>query len=257
MDNLSKSGRIMFASGTLTLGIFCIIYKDFIIGRPPAWPASFTPNPALADISGVVLIIAAIAILLKKKAGSAALLIATLILLLSVSRHLPQFMTDWVNAYKAMALFGGALIASASFFREDNSITPRVKVNENERKNILIAGTLLLAVFFIACGYAHFKWARGIQFFIPDYMPFRLFWTYFCGVCLIAGGAGLLIPSTKRLAALLSGIMFLGWFFLLHIPRFLADTTNYSDRLGLCESFIFSGICFMLAGQVSLPKAKF
>jgi len=237
----------MFAAGMLALGILCIVYRDFIIGRPPAWPAKFTVNPALAYLSAAVLIIAAIAILFKRKAGPAALLIATLILLLSVSRHIPSFMTDWVNAYKAMAFFGGALIIAASFFRDDDHITPRLRVNEGWKKGFLVAGTILLAVFLIACGFAHFKWAQGVQYFIPGYIPFRLFWTYFCGVCLLAGGAGLLIPQTRSLAALLSGIMIFGWFILLHIPVLLANPNNPSDRMGVCESFIFSGILFVLA----------
>src|SRR5450432_1769669 len=108
MNKLLQSGRIIFAIGTIGLGILCIVSKDFIVGRPPAWPSGFEVNPALAYVSGTVLIMAAIAILLRKKAGLAALLIAILIFLLSVLRHLPYFMHDWANAYKSMALLGGA-----------------------------------------------------------------------------------------------------------------------------------------------------
>ena len=98
----------MFATGILALSILCIINKDFIVGRPPAWPATFTINPALAYISAAMLIVACIAIFFNRKGELFALLIAMLILLLSVSRHLQHFMNDWVNAYKTMALFGGA-----------------------------------------------------------------------------------------------------------------------------------------------------
>ena len=116
MDKLIKSGRIIFSTGMIALGYICFISKDFIVGRPPAWPASFGVNPVLAYISGIILILAALAVLIKKKGAYAALLIAALIFLLSVLRHLTQFMNDWLNAYKAMALCGGALIIAASFF---------------------------------------------------------------------------------------------------------------------------------------------
>jgi hypothetical protein len=43
--------------------------------------------------------------------------------------------------------------------------------------------------------------------------------------------------------------MIFGWFVLLHIPRFLANVNDASDRLGLCESFTFAGILFVLAGM--------
>jgi uncharacterized membrane protein len=254
MDKLIKPGHIIFATGIIGLGILCIISKDFIVGRPPAWPAGWGVNPVLAYISGVVLLFAAIAIIVKKKAGSAALLIAALIFLLSVLRHLPHFMNDWVNAYKSMALFGGALIIAGSFFKENGTITQGFRGNEGFRKSLVITGCILLAAFFIAGGYAHFKWAEGVKDFIPAYIPFRLFWTYFCGICLFAGGAGLLIPQTRRWAALLSGIMVSGWFILLHIPRFIDNTKDVSDRMGLCESFTFIGIFFVLAGMRSVKE---
>src|SRR6185436_3155853 len=128
MHSLVTPGRIIFATGFISLGILSIISKDFIVGRPPAWPAGFEVNPALADITGTALILASMAILGKKRAGLAALVIAGLILLLSVFRHLPNFMNDWLNACKSMALFGGALIAASSFFKEDGHITSRFSV---------------------------------------------------------------------------------------------------------------------------------
>jgi uncharacterized membrane protein len=250
MNKLITPGRIIFSIGMIALGCICFISKDFIVGRPPAWPTSFEVNPALAYISGTILVLAAIAVLIKKKGAYAALLIAALIFLLSILRHLTHFMSDWLNTYKAMALCGGTLIIAASFFRED---VVSLRGNNTKRKliNVLIsAGCILIAAFFIAGGYAHFKFAEFVKDFIPAYIPFRAFWTYFCGICLVAGGLGLIIPPTRRLAALLSGIMIGGWFILLHIPRFLANTKDASDRMGLCESFAFTGILFVLAGML-------
>ncbi|MEP6675558.1 MAG: hypothetical protein ABJA78_10395 [Ferruginibacter sp.] len=245
MENLLKTGRAIFALGNLALGILCIYYKDFIIGRPPAWSEGSDLNPMLAYISGGLIIISAVLILINKKAGRASLLIAFLILALSVSRHLPVFINDWVNTYKAMGLMGGALITAASFF----------KLKRTWNDVLIISGSILLAAFFIAAGYAHFKYAAFVDGLIPGFIPFHSFWTYFCGVCLIAGGAGILIPFTRRWAALLSGIMVAGWFLLLHIPRFIADTSNRSDRLGLCESFTFAGIFFILAALLDQKRS--
>lgn len=251
MDKLLHPGRTMYASGMTGLGILCIIYRDFIVGRPPAWPVGVDVNPLLGFVSGTLLILAAISVISNKKTGLAASVIALLILLLSVFRHLPSFMNDWVNAYKSLSLFGGSLIIAGSFFLNDSQTTKWLSVNEIFKKRLILSGCILISVFFIACGYAHFKWADGVQFLIPDYIPFRMFWTYFAGVCLYAGGVGLLIPRTRKWAALLSGIMISGWFLLLHIPRFLANTNDPSDRMGLCESFTFVGILFVLAGKLS------
>jgi uncharacterized membrane protein len=256
MNKLIKCGRIIFGIGIIGLAILCFISKDFIVGRPPAWPAKFEVNPALAYVTGAILIVAALAILFTKRAGLAAIVIAVLIFLLSVLRHLPHFMNDWANAYKSMALFGGALIIASSFFRENSLINTGTRQNEGLQKGLIVIGSIFLAAFFIIAGYAHFKFAEFVKTLIPAYIPFHAFWTYFCGVCLLAGGAGLLIPPTRRLAALLSGIMVAGWFLLLHIPRFIANTHDVSDRMGLFESFTFVGIFFVLAGILSKKEYR-
>jgi uncharacterized membrane protein YphA (DoxX/SURF4 family) len=248
MSKLIVPGRFMYSTGIIGLAILCMISKDFIVGRPPEWPAGFKINPALAYISGVILIIAAIAIILKRKARSAAFLISALIFFFSVLRHLPNFMNDWANAYKSLALAGGSFIIAASFPVQDRTNDSGFKANERWSAVLITIGCIFLAAFFIACGYAHFKFAGFIESFIPSYIPFHVFWTYFCGICLFAGGVGLLIPQTRRLAALLSGFMVLGWFLLLHIPRFIANINDASDRMGLCESFTLAGVFFVLAG---------
>ncbi|RYD72691.1 MAG: DoxX family membrane protein [Sphingobacteriales bacterium] len=126
-----------------------------------------------------------------------------------------------------MALLGGALIIACSFYADSPETSPRFMDSAAKRKRIILFGTVLLSAFFVASGYAHFKFADFItNYLIPAYIPFHVFWTYFCGICLLAGGVGILIPRVRRLAALLSGIMVLGWFFLLHLPRFFANTTS-------------------------------
>ena len=256
MGKLITTGRFIYATGIIALGILCLVSRDFIVGRPPMWPLGFNINPALAYISGVVLIIAAIAIILNKKGRIAALVISALIFFFSVLRHLTNFMNDWANAYKAIALVGGSFIIAASFPSQDLTKNSGLRSDDRLRSALITTGSIFLAVFFIACGYAHFKFVDFIESFIPSYIPFHVFWAYFCGICLFAGGLGLLIPQTRRAAAILSGCMVLGWFLLLHIPRFIANTNDVSDRMGLCESFTFVGIFLVLAGMVPGFKNK-
>ncbi len=106
-------------------------------------------------------------------------------------------MNDWANGYKSLALVGGSLIIAASFPAQ--GVTKDAGFGENERlRAILITtGCILLAAFFIACGYAHFKFTGFIEDFIPSYIPFHVFWAYFCGICLFTGGIGLLIPQRE------------------------------------------------------------
>ncbi|CAN5425734.1 hypothetical protein BH10BAC2_BH10BAC2_18980 [soil metagenome] len=244
-----KPGRNIFAIGIIALGILCIISKDFIVGRPPAlsWAAEIPGKLVWAYISGFLFVIAGLAILFNKKAGLASLIIGIMILVFSfILRHLYE-MSDWLNAYKSLALSGGAFIVAASFFKKKTGNFRISLVNHD----LIFAGTLFLSLFFIGGGIAHFKFADFVINFIPAYIPFHAFWTYFCGFCLLAGGIGLFIPQIRRWAAFLSGIMVAGWFILLHIPRFVANTSDAGDRMGLCESFTFVGIFFVLAGMFS------
>jgi uncharacterized membrane protein len=244
-----RMGRIVFSIGMAGLGVLCFIYKDFIVGRPPAWSEGMSVNPALAYISGSILIISSLAVLFNVKGKLSALVITGLIFLLSVLRCLPNFMDHWLTAYKAISLTGGALIVAASFYAEENNNSHKKMIS-----GLVLAGCVMLASFFITGGYSHFKYVDFVTQFIPSYIPFRSFWAYFCGVCLIAGGIGIVIPQTRRLAALLSAIMLSGWFLLLHIPRFLANTNDPSDRMGLCESFTFAGIFFVLTAIATKKK---
>src|SRR5450631_4405531 len=106
MSKLIIPGRFIYSTGIIALAVLCMVSGDFIVGRPPAWPAGFKINPALAYISGAVLIVAAVAILFNRKGRFAALGISALIFFFSVLRHLPYFMNDWANAYKSIALVG-------------------------------------------------------------------------------------------------------------------------------------------------------
>ena len=248
MTRLLKPGRIIFALGLIGLGVLCFMMKDFIIGRPPGWPAGSGINPVLGYVTGGLSVLAGGMILFNIRPGQAAILMALLILFLSAFRHLFLYAGDWPNTYKSFALSGGAMIIAWSYFKNFNGAA-------NGLNRVLLAtGIILLSAFLVICGYLHFKFAAFVIDFIPAYIPFHSFWTYFCGVCLIAGGVGLLIPALTKWAALLSGIMIAGWFILLHIPRFIANSSDAGDRFGLAESFTFAGIFFTLAAAAGTRK---
>jgi uncharacterized membrane protein YphA (DoxX/SURF4 family) len=252
MSKLILPGRIMFACGIIALGVVQFIVRDFIVGRPPAstWAADIPGKLAWAYTSGSLFIIAGLAIIFNLQARLAALVIGVMILVFSfLLRHLYE-MTDWGNAYKSLALSGGAFIVAVSFRKKEGGNSRNFFTNHD----LVFAGCIFLSLFFIICGFLHFKFFAFVKDFIPSYIPFHGFWAYFCGICLLAGGTGFIFTKTRKWAALLSGIMVLGWFILLHIHRFIVDMNNDSDRMGICEAFALSGILFVLAGISSEEK---
>lgn len=260
MYQLIRPGRMIFGTGIAALGVLQFLVKDFIVARPPAaaWAADIPGKLAWAYVSGVLLILCGVAIILNKRGGAAALFTALLIFISSfITRNLPDMFGVktaenllWkVNAYKALAFCGGALIIAASFFREGEPYPAKFAGN----RQLITTGSILFALFMIIGGLAHFKFADFVKDLIPRYIGLQYFWTYFCAVALLAGGIGLIIPSTRKWAAVFSGLMILLWFMLLHIPRAvtIAPETSvpvYSEWMGVFESFAFSGVLFVLTG---------
>ena len=70
---------------------------------------------------------------------------------------------------------------------------------------------------------------------------------------LIAGGIGVLVPGTARLAATLSGIMLFSWVFLVHIPLAI-NTHTVSEVSRGFQALQDSAVAFMLAGTLGSRK---
>jgi uncharacterized membrane protein len=108
-------------------------------------------------------------------------------------------------------------------------------------------GRFFLAAFLILCGIEHFIYVEFVKSLVPSWIPGDVFWTYCTGVALVAGGVGIIIPLTSRLAGALSGLMIFLWVFLVHIPRALVDLSNSNETTAVFEALAFSGVAFIVA----------
>lgn len=107
-------------------------------------------------------------------------------------------------------------------------------------------------------GIQHFLFVDFVASLVPAWIPGHVFWTYFAGVALIAGGTGLILPQTVRLAAPLAGLMMFLWVLLLHIPRAMAAAPAQSrnEWTAVFEALTMSGIAFVLAGASSRRSGR-
>jgi hypothetical protein len=141
--------------------------------------------------------------------------------------HLP----DWENLAKVLTLAAGALaIAKGKIGR---------------------LGAVLYALTIVYYGILHFMVAKEAESYIPAWIPWHLFWMYFCGAALIASGVAILIRTKQKLAAVLLGAMILTWFIILHLPR--VAVANASAMDGELQSALFalaySGTAFVISGH--------
>lgn len=233
-------GRALFGCSLCAFGILQFIYGDVIPGRAPAWPPGVPGRLAVAWITGALLVAAGAAIASGKRVREPALFAAAVILLWAVLRHVPEVAANphggiLTNMGKAIALCGSAIAVA------------------RPRSGWLWAGRVGLGGFMILGGVQHFIYPGFVATLVPQWIPYATFWVYFAGVALIAGGAGMIVPRTARLASALSALMIFLWVVLLHVPRALAavPAQRQNEWTAVFEALAFSGVALMIAGSLN------
>jgi uncharacterized membrane protein len=248
---LLKFGRLLFALSVVASGLYQLVTGHFVnlVPLSPDRP----PSP-WAYLFGVLFVLIGVGLLVRRTASAAALTLGVLLLVLffgfGLRVALAQASTGyvWVDPLMMLALLGGVSLAAG--WREGSSGSAVDRLF----KTVARFAPLALAVFLVYCGLAHFPYAKPVASMIPPWIPGHMFWTYFAAVALIAGGIGVLIPRTARLAATLSGIMLFSWFFLVHIPLAIS-THNVREVSRGFQAISDSAVAFMLAGMSRAHKS--
>jgi uncharacterized membrane protein len=234
-----RMGRLLFALSVVASGIYQLVTGHWV-NLVPAHPSRL-PTPWQVYLLGVLLVLIGVALLVRRTVSAAAITLAALLLVLFFGFALPLALAQpstgfvWVDPLMELALLGGVSLAASSVNRVFEKATRFVP--------------LALGVFLAYCGMAHFPYAKYVASLIPPWIPAHMFWTYFAAIALIAGGVGVLVPRTARLAATLSGVMLFSWVFLVHIPLAI-NTHNVGEISRGFHALSDSAVAFMLAGTL-------
>ena len=220
----------------------------------------------LPHLAGVILLLAVLLLVLPSSRRRTALVLGILVLASFLFLHLPivvkadRWGADWTHAFKALAL-SGACFALVAWDRGPpvlRSVSPDAPAADGAHPSP-VSGRLgtaaswaarsFLAAFLVVAGIQHFLWAPFVATLVPSWIPAAAFWTYFTGVALIAGGAGLLFRVSRRMAALAVGAMIFSWVVLLHAPRVFSDPANANELTSLAEALAFGGTAWLLSGR--------
>jgi len=254
MMSQSTLGRLFFAVSMVAFGIQQLMTAAFVRLVPPL-PAWVPAHSFWAYLVGILLILAGVAIGTGYKARWAAAVLGAMILLSILFLHLPKAFTNpqagfmWTNPAKALAMLGGVILLAGSLREEERD---RSSGLARLFRSLMPLAPLFLGGFLILGGIQHFVYADFVMKLVPSWIPNPRFWVYLTGLALIAGGVGLLLPKTQRLAAIAAtmvGIMILLWVLLLHIPRALANVHDASETSGVFEALALSGAAFILADR--------
>jgi uncharacterized membrane protein len=256
MISKSALGRLFFALALVASGILQLATGEFVRLVPVSPGHSF-----LAYLVGVILILAGAAIGFGRGALGAAAVVAVLLLLSLVGLQIPKALTDpwsgfqWTNPCKALALLGGLIVLANLGLA--NSL-PDIQASSGLAKlfrRLRPLGAPLFCLFLILGGIQHFVYVDFVIKLVPEWIPGARYWVYFTGLALIAGGVGILVPRTSRLAATWVGIMILLWVVLLHIPRAIG-LHSAGETAAIFEALAMSGVGFLLAGRDRTPLAS-
>jgi len=248
-------GRTFFAIAIVAFGVQHVIHRDFVTRVVPWWPEWMPGRPLWAGIVGALLIGAGLAILTGARTRAVATLLGWAILLSFVLLGLPLAAADvplggaWTRAGKALALSGGAFLVAQSVLAASKSAASAMLSPRLERVTSL--GPWFFGAFLTLCGIQHFIHVEFVQSLVPSWIPGARFWTFFAGIALIAGGIGVVIRRTARLAGLLSSVMIFLWVPLVHIPRALAAAPgNTNETTAVFEALAMSGIALLVTATV-------
>jgi uncharacterized membrane protein len=238
---LTAVGRLFFGVAIVAFGVLHLIHLDFVTRVVPWWPEWIPFRAVWAALVGALLVAAGAAILVGARIRSVARPLGFAILLSFLLLGLPAAAADslfggeWTRAGKALALSGGAFLVAASL--------------DGRPAVFLRTGAWFFGAFLVLCGIQHFVHVRFVETLVPSWVPGTArFWTYFCGLALIAGGLGVMNRPTARLAGLLSGFMIFLWVFMVHIPRALSATDGRTNETTAgFEAVAMSGIAFLVA----------
>lgn len=233
-NGLEPGGRIFFATGLLGSGLLQLVRHDFVrlVPKLPAWAPVPTVWPCL---SGLILVATGLALVANRRRRFAAF-VAGFLLLVVLLLYLPDVSANpyvgylWTNPCKTLALLGGAVLLAFS---------------STGRGRIFCA--IVFGIFLVVCGVQHFVYADFVVRMIPAWLPGHQLWAYLTGAALIAGGIGVVIPATARLAALMTGLMIFLWVVFLHVPRAIAMPQEPGETAAIFEALAISGTGLLLS----------
>lgn len=247
---LVSAGRVLYAIGLGSIGLMHFFYRNFPWVVIPIFPVWLPFRLLWVFATGTALTIAGICILFELKGRKVAAWTGAGLLALVLIAHVPNQLAGqyamvlgaWTNALKEMALAGGAWIAALSFTGDNGKLPTWLE-------RALTAGRYMFGTMLAIFGFDHFLYPQFVASLIPAWIGHQMFWTYFAGVALMAGGVGMMVKRVARMASLLTGVMIFLWVLMLHIPRAIADPyTNVGNEwASVFEALAFSGMAFMLA----------
>jgi len=104
-------------------------------------------------------------------------------------------------------------------------------------------------------GIIHFIIGSSIAEGLPGFYFAPIFWVYLSGLSLLAASISILTGKYTRLACLLLALLFFILVLTVDLPRFINNTTSYTEISILLKDIAIAGGALVIAAASSRPEA--
>jgi len=248
IDKIMPFGRLFYAIPLAVFGSEHFTITPVIAGLVPRW----IPAPTFwVYLVGAGFICAALSITVLVRARLAAALVGMTFLIFVLLMDLPAAVANpsnrffWALALRELAFSGGALA-----FAMRPTLPRLVRVGHT----LLIVPRLFIGVASLFYGVEHLLHAAyvpGIPLnkLTPQWIPGRIFLSYFVGVVLIVAGVCLLMNKKSRMAATALGLTILLTVLWIYLPMLIAAPKDLVALNFFFDTMLFCGSILLLANS--------
>ena len=258
VDKIMPFGRLFFAIPLAVFGSEHFTATANVASLFPRWIPAHT---FWVYLVGLAFICAAVSMVLLIQARLAAALVGMTMLIFVVVMDMPGVIKQpgnrffWALALRQLAFSGGAL----AFAMSPWSIRPRQRSRAQTTSALTAIPRFFIGVPSIFYGVEHFlhpAYVPGIPLdkLTPDWIPGRIFLSYFVGVILILAGVCLIVNKKTRLAATALGLTILLTVLWIYLPMLLVAPTDVVALNFFFDTLFFCGAILLLANAMAKER---
>ena len=254
VDKIMPFGRLFFAIPLAVFGSEHFTATANVASLVPSWLPAHT---FWVYLTGLAFICAAVSIAILVQARLAAALVGVTMLIFVFLMDIPAVVTQpnnrffWALALRQLAFSGGAFAFAMSPWstrqRQPAHAQPSAALSAIPRFFIGLPSLFYGVEHFLHPEYVP---AIPLQKLTPDWIPGRIFLSYFVGVILILGGVCLLVNKKTRLAATVLGLTILLTVFWIYLPMLLAAPTDVVALNFFFDTLLFCGAVLLFANAL-------
>jgi uncharacterized membrane protein YphA (DoxX/SURF4 family) len=237
---------------TIVTGILDVVWREFETSHQPikAIAQHIPGEQVLACVAGIWLVVAGTAILWRRTARIGAAGSAMIYLVFALFWVFRLFaITHALGLRIGAIVFGLGGIAAQLLLVAPTLIVYAATAEGDSvwRARAVIAGRWMLGLPPIAFGLGHLINLHAYARFVPQWVPFGLFWVVVTGIAFLLAGSAIVSGVKDVLAARLLALMLLLFEFMVEIPPVFTHPHSQGAWGGAVYNFTVIGACWIFA----------